>query len=136
MSANPQTGKKVADYLAHAYQALDTGRLVYDHEDYVAAVNRAYYAMFYAASALLASQGLERSKHSGVIADFRQYFVKTGIIEPEYSRIYGAAMDERHAGDYGLLALDRESAAAHLEHAGLFVQRIQRALKDIADEQT
>ena len=38
------------------------------------AVNRAYYAVFYAASALLVTQGLARSKHSGVIAAFRQHF--------------------------------------------------------------
>jgi uncharacterized protein (UPF0332 family) len=48
-------------------------------------VNRAYYAIFYAANAMLATKGLERSKHSGVIATFRQHFVKTGMVEPDSS---------------------------------------------------
>jgi uncharacterized protein (UPF0332 family) len=38
------------------------------------AVNRAYYAIFYAANALLATKGISRSKHSGVIAAFREHF--------------------------------------------------------------
>ena len=78
---------RVRNYMAHARQAVETGRLVLEHGDYVAAVNRAYYAIFYAANALLATKGLQRSKHSGVIAAFRQHFVKTGLIEVEFSRI-------------------------------------------------
>jgi len=51
------------------------------------AVTRAYYACFYAASALLLTQDIARSKHSGVLSTFRQHFVKSGIIEPEFSDI-------------------------------------------------
>ena len=42
------------------------------------AVSRAYYAMFYAATALLGSQGLWRSKHQGLIAAFGEHF-ETGL---------------------------------------------------------
>jgi len=49
--------------------------LAYEHQDFITAVNRAYYAIFYAANALLCSRRLERSKHSGVLAAFRQHFV-------------------------------------------------------------
>jgi len=104
------------------------------HEDYIAAANRAYYAIFYAANALLATKGLERSKHSGVIAAFRQHFVKTGIIEPAYSRFYGESMEQRHAGDYELTSLDRRTVARSLEQAERFVQRIEQALGDIKVE--
>jgi len=33
---------------------------------------------------------------------FRQYFVKPGLIEAEYSRIYGQLMDDRQEADYEL----------------------------------
>jgi uncharacterized protein (UPF0332 family) len=134
MSVNTQVREKVVKYLARARQALETGRLVLEHEDYIAAVNRAYYAIFYAANALLTTKGLERSKHSGVIAAFRQQFVKTGIVEAEFSRYYGAAMDERHAGDYDLVPLDYESASRHLTNAARFLERIERALREIGFE--
>jgi uncharacterized protein len=130
MSVEPEIQEKIAKYIAHAHQAVATGKLVLAHEDYITAVNRAYYAIFYAANALLASKGLERSKHSGVIAGFRQHFVKTGLIEPEFSRFFGAAMDERHAGDYDLEPLDYESASRHLENAAIFLERMERALQE------
>ncbi|MBK8986919.1 MAG: HEPN domain-containing protein [Chloroflexi bacterium] len=130
MSVGSEIQEKIGKYIAHARQAIATGKLVLAHEDYITAVNRAYYAIFYAANALLASKGLERSKHSGVIAAFRQHFVKTGLIEPEFSRFFGAAMDERHAGDYDLEPLDYESASRHLENATIFLERMERALQE------
>ena len=101
------------------------------HEDYITAVNRAYYAIFYAANALLATKGLERSKHSGVIAAFRQHFVRTGLIESEFSRFYGEIMEERHAGDYGLAPFDQDTASRSLGHAERFVQRIEQVLREM-----
>lgn len=101
-----------------------------NHEDYITAVNRAYYATFYAANALLATKGLERSKHSGVIAAFRQHFVKTGLIEPEYSDTYGQSMDERHNADYDLETLSYETASENLENAARFIARIERFLTE------
>ena len=54
---------------------------------YGVAITRAYYAMFYAASALLASEGISRSKHSGVHSAFGERFVKGGPIEAEYAKM-------------------------------------------------
>ena len=36
------------------------------------AVNRAYYAIFYAANALLSTKGIARRKHSSVLGEFRR----------------------------------------------------------------
>jgi uncharacterized protein (UPF0332 family) len=105
-----------------------TGRLVLAHEDYIAVVNRAYYAIFYAANVLLASKGLERSKHSGVIAAFRQHFVKTGLMEPEFSDFYGQSMDMRHNADYELEILSYETASENLGHAERFLKRVEELL--------
>lgn len=128
MDMSAETQEKIAKYLAHSRQAVETGQLVLAHEDFIAAVNRAYYAIFYAANALLATKGLERSKHSGVIAAFRQHFVKTGLVDAEFSRFYGAAMDERHAGDYDLTQLDYESASQQVLNAAKFLDQIERVL--------
>jgi uncharacterized protein (UPF0332 family) len=130
MSVGPEIQEKIAKYIAHARQAIATGKLVLAHEDYITAVNRAYYAIFYAANALLASKGLERSKHSAVIAAFRQHFVKTGLIEPEFSDFYGQSMDERHNADYELDMLSYETAVENLQHAERFVKRVAEVLAD------
>jgi len=65
---NETTLKEVALYIEHAEEALKVARLDLDNDFYTAAVNRAYYAIFYAANALLATRKLARSKHSGVLA--------------------------------------------------------------------
>ena len=130
MSVEPEIQEKISKYIVRARQAVATGRLVLTHEDYIAVVNRAYYAIFYAANALLASKGLERSKHSGVIAAFRQHFVKTGLIEPEFSDFYGQSMDERHNADYELEMLSYETASENLDHAERFLRRVEDLLTE------
>ena len=105
--------------------------MAYEHQDYITAVNRAYYTIFYAANALLALKQLERSKHSGVLAAFRQHFVKTGRIEPEYSDFYGATMDERMEGDYDAdNFLDQVTAERALVRAEQFLARMERAVRE------
>ena len=128
---DPEIQNTVASYLARAHQMLDTSRLTLDHGDFITTVNRAYYAVFYAANAMLATQHMERSKHSGVIATFREHFVKTGLIESEYSDWYGALLDTRQRGDYSLEAMLGEARARELlEQAGQFVSRVERYLRD------
>ncbi|MCP4700780.1 MAG: HEPN domain-containing protein, partial [Gammaproteobacteria bacterium] len=49
--------------------------------------SRAYYAVFYAASALLLNEQMDTSKHSGVISLINQYFVKTGRLDKQYGKM-------------------------------------------------
>jgi len=79
-------------YLNHARQALDSAAASIENNFYATAINRSYYAIFYAASGLLLTKDISRSKHSGMIAAFRQYFVKPGLIEAEFSDSYGDVM--------------------------------------------
>src|SRR3972149_9305736 len=92
--------KDSPEYMDYARRVLRTGKLALDDGDWVSAINRAYYAIFYAANAVLELQGLERNKHSGVLSLFRQKYVKTGLIEVEYSQIYGTAFEARNESDY------------------------------------
>jgi uncharacterized protein (UPF0332 family) len=78
-----------------SHEDIDTARLLLANGKHKVALTRAYYAIFYAASAMLFSEGIKRSKHSGVQSAFRQSFIRSGIIEAEYSDIYGAVRDAR-----------------------------------------
>jgi len=117
-------------YIHHADEMLRVAAHNLNEGFYSTAVNRAYYAIFYAANALLATRGLSRSKHSGVIVAFRQHFVKPGLIEAEYSDIYGRVMDNRHAGDYELeFPVDAQVATDDLNDARHLVARIRQYLQ-------
>ena len=123
--------QEVRVYVESAHKMLRVADLNLAGGFYESAVNRAYYAIFYAANGLLATQGLGRSKHSGVIAAFRQHFVKTGHIEVEYSRVYERVMDDRHVSDYDVEAfIELERAKTDMEDARRFVQRIERFLQE------
>ncbi len=63
-------------------------------------INRSYYAMFYAALALLMKSGLSSSKHSGVLAVFDREFVQKGIFPKELSKDFHSVFDVRQECDY------------------------------------
>ncbi len=90
--------------------------------------------MFYAASALLATREISRSKHSAVLAAFREHFAETGLIESRYARFFGHAFDARLDSDYDVtFATDEVLATGVLGDAREFVERVQMYLKE-ADE--
>jgi uncharacterized protein (UPF0332 family) len=66
------------------------------------AASRLYYAMFYAAEALLLDHGLSFSSHSAVIAAFGREFAKTRVLDPRLHRYLLDAQDIRNLGDYGV----------------------------------
>ena len=123
--------REVGLYIDHARRMLDVAEHNLSDGFCESAINRAYYAIFYAANAILATQGLSRSKHSGVIAAFRLHFVKPGAIEVEYGDIYGRVMDDRHISDYDVEALiEPERARVDLDDAHRFVNRIGDYLRE------
>jgi len=65
-------------------------------------INRTYYAMFYAISALFIKYNinLNTSKHTGIITIFDKEFIKTGIISIEYSKKLHKIFNLRLEGDY------------------------------------
>jgi len=116
-----------------ARRALRTAKLAFDDGDYVGAINRAYYAIFYAANAVLNLEGLQRSKHSHVMSLFRQKYVKTGKVEVEFSKIYGQAFDSRNEGDYERPKIPNPAQAEEaLTGAQRFVDRVEKLLQELS----
>jgi len=83
--------------------AVSTLNEVKDHRDngyYNTAVNRLYYACYYAASALLVANGIETKSHDGVRQMLGKHFVLTGKIPPELGHFYSVLFSKRSSGDY------------------------------------
>ena len=97
------------------------------------AISRAYYAVFYIATAVLLTKGIARSKHSGLRAAFSEFFVKVGDIEPEYAHIIGRAQSLRQEADYAedVDESDIENAQTLVTEAKTFVARIEQYLKGV-----
>jgi len=117
-------------YLDRARQDLHVAASNLQLSFYGDTVTRAYYAMFYAASALLVSKGIARSKHSGVHAAFGEHFVKTGLIEAEYAKMLGHAFDSRLDSDYDMSFTSDRTLAEEVWHdAQRFVERTEQYLR-------
>lgn len=93
-------------------------------------VNRAYYAMFYAALAVLITIDRGSSKHMGVIAIFDEQFVKQNIFPKEMSRMLHQAFEMRQEGDYSDASkITIEKAIKVLESADKFIALVEEKLK-------
>jgi uncharacterized protein (UPF0332 family) len=83
-----------------AHDALQEADILMAARRWRGALNRLYYAAFYAARALLATRDLDSVRHSGVIALFQQHFVKTGIVPPVVARTLPRSFESRQTSDY------------------------------------
>jgi uncharacterized protein (UPF0332 family) len=91
-------------------------------QQHFGAVNRAYYAIFYAALAILLTKDLGSSKHSGVLSLFDREFVKTNEVGRKWSKVFHDAFGQRATGDYAKLAeVTVQQAAKTIQNAEEFV---------------
>ncbi|MFZ5911871.1 MAG: HEPN domain-containing protein [Chloroflexota bacterium] len=118
-------------YLENAHEMLDVASLNLDNDFYGSVCNRAYYAIFYAASALLYAKGMSFGKHSAVLSAFRQQFIKNGEFDVSWSRVYERIMSHRHSSDYDIFtSIEKEQAVIDLEDARQFVQEVEQWLHE------
>jgi uncharacterized protein (UPF0332 family) len=90
-----------------------------------AAVNRLYYACFYAVSSLLLTRNLVSSKHRGVLSLFNQNFVKPAIVNNKWGRFYKDLYENRQHGDYvDFTTFDKEEVENLFREGTEFVEMI------------
>ena len=122
--------QSVLIYLDGAHRAVRSAGYNLEGSFFGVAVSRAYYAFFYAATALLLTLDITRSKHAGVLAAFREHFVKPGIFTVHDSHAYGEAFELRNVTDYEMLG-QADSLQAHtaVERAAHFVSHCEAYLR-------
>lgn len=98
---------------------------------YNTAVNRMYYACFYAVSALLIANGIQVKSHEGVRQQLGLHFVLTGKISKELGQFYGLLFSKRTAGDYeDFLTHNKETADALYPRCVEFISQISAIVGD------
>ena len=86
--------------LDRAYKTMDEAALLESQGYYNAAVNRLYYACYYATEALLLKNKIEAKSHAGVKAMLGLHFVSKGLIPVNIGKILSTLYEKRQSGDY------------------------------------
>jgi uncharacterized protein (UPF0332 family) len=122
----------VAYRLGQAKESLEEAEILYRERKFRGAINRLYYACFYAILALLATKGLSSSKHSGVIALFHREFVKPGIFPKDEARTPNRLFDLRVKDDYKeFVTPSEEEVESLLPEAREFLKEVERVLEEL-----
>lgn len=129
---DPQSRKDLIAYkLDKARNTLKEAQLLADASFYNTAVNRLYYSVYYAASALMLNESLEAATHKGIKTMLGLKFIQTGKLEREFGKIYQQLFDSRQAGDYeDFIYYDAEYYDDLYPQAIKFIDRISGLLNE------
>jgi len=122
----------LANYrIEKAKDCLRASKILLDEECYSDSANRSYYAIFHSINAINALNSIGFRKHSGVISNFNQNYIKTQIIEKEYGKMANTAFDVRKDNDYSdFYVASKQEVIEQYENAVKFVARIERYIND------
>jgi uncharacterized protein (UPF0332 family) len=98
----------------------------------LAAVNRAYYSMFYCTTALLRTENIITKSHSGTLSKFGELFIKTNRIPVKYSLMLRRAFDYRQSCDYDIeVSISEEEAQMLVRYATEFYELSKGFLENL-----
>lgn len=113
-----------------ALENLEDAKLLFAENKYKSAVNRSYYAVFHCLRAILALDGFDSSKHSGIIAYFNRNYVKSGVFNKEFSKLIDTTYRLREKADYeDFYVVSKGDATKQVEKAERVVSEVQKYCK-------
>lgn len=119
----------VAYRLERAYGTLKEAAVMRREGFCNAAINRLYYACYYAAVALLLANDIQAQTHSGVRTMLGLHFVATGKMPVRIGKVFGTLFEKRHSGDYDDFAYcDEETVDALYLQAEAFIDFVRALL--------
>lgn len=96
------------------------------------AVNRLYYALFYAVSAALLERGQTYRKHSGVRSAFHREFIKPGELDTEWGQLYDELFEDRNEADYvEFVEFDRQYVRRQLRRCREFLENLRPLIRSL-----
>ena len=115
--------------LTEAKDTQSDVELLISHDRLRAAINRAYYSMFYSLMALGLKYEFETSKHAQLIGWFNKTFIHEGLIDSKFGKIITKAFNRRTKGDYDFyFEFDRETILEMYEEMKDFNLEIERLI--------
>ena len=120
--------------IEQARNCLANAEISVEADFYKDAANRSYYCIFHCMRTVLALDKFDSKKHSGIIAAFRQKYIKTGKFAPEFSDIIGDAFEVRNLSDYeDFYVVSKADALQQIDDARAFLEVVQNFINSILE---
>jgi uncharacterized protein (UPF0332 family) len=115
--------------MQRAHETLSEIPFLRDQGYYNTAVNRLYYACYYAAAALLIKNHIPAGTHAGVKTMLGLHFVSKGLITKESGRAFSNLFDSRQHSDYDEFVYATEEEVNELyPKAEAFIAEVDKLL--------
>ena len=126
MSLSEEERRAIVQYrIEKAHDALVEIHKILSLEMSAVIANRMYYALYYAASALLIHDGHKVSTHKGVIALFNLNYVKNGPLDKEDGVLFANIFAFRQGSDYDdFIDATEEDIKRYLPRVETLVEKI------------
>lgn len=122
--------EQIKAIIKKANRSIKAAKGLVDDEDFDFASSRLYYAIFYAMEAVLLTRNISSSKHSGVISQFNQFYIKEGIFPKNFSKTISRLFRERQVGDYGFyIDIIEDEMEESIKLAKSFLEKVEEHLK-------
>lgn len=115
--------------LEQAKEFLESAIKNLEMNEYKTANNRAYYSVFHSMRAVLALDEVDFKKHSGVIAYFRENYIKTKIFDRNCSDIISSTSLIRNKSDYDdFYIAEKNETIEQIENAKVLYEAVEKYL--------
>lgn len=115
--------------IRQAKETIELAEFLKDSGKLSVAINRIYYGMYYAVTALALKHKFETSKHAQLIGWFNKEFVANDVIDEKYGKILRNAFQNRTKGDYdAFVEFTLPEVEMMLEEMKLLVHEIELLL--------
>jgi uncharacterized protein (UPF0332 family) len=134
VNSSENRSKLVQYWWSKAVDSLSSAKREFDANELSFAMNRIYYAAFYAVSAALMKRGSTFKKHTGVRIAFHREFIKTGLLDSEWAKFYDQLFEDRQEGDYiALTTFDPAYVESQLTRCAEFQNRMRPFILSIKE---
>ena len=119
-------------FLKLSEEMLDDARMLLTQNRRRSAVSRAYYAVFDAAKAALLRVGSSPKTHAGVLSEFGQKLVNTGLVGKGSAKILRNLLELRQESDYSTTYVASEQEAEEaIKECAEFIEEIKSVLEKL-----
>ncbi|HQG78515.1 MAG TPA: HEPN domain-containing protein [Bacteroidales bacterium] len=117
--------------IKRAKDTFEDALILAEKNKWNSAINRLYYAAYYAVIALLLKSDIKATTHNGVKSNFSEYFIKTGIISKDLGKIFSQLFTWRQKGDYDdLFDFEKDKVLPYLEPVKELIETIGKIVRE------